>query len=292
MQGEYDLKGLSRRLILVKLSIKAWGASRSDRAIGQKVDREAQVKRRTVSASRTIMRSDALDGYKQAASVFKTYHDERTLPWDDSGYRALPAKMFPEYIDGSKMYQDMLKRAVRNIVENWDSDVAAQKQAMGSLFKPGDYPAKNEIAGRFGYHLGFKRVDAVADWRVDLPEEYQQMVVSSARADALESVTRAHKALLKELIEVFGGLSDVLGDMGATLYESRLQKAHRLVGLLPTLNITGDKEIADLCGQLKKVLSGAPTIDVLRNNGPARTGLSAELRAILDQADSLREVAA
>ena len=94
-----------------------------------------------------------------------------TLPWDDNGYRVLPAAVYLEHAEKLREYSRKFTAAIDVFAAQFDQLVIESRSRLGSLFRPEDYPTSKEIRDKFAFETEVMPLPDGDDFRVNLGDD-------------------------------------------------------------------------------------------------------------------------
>lgn len=273
--------------MLIELSVKAWGASKTDRKVSEEVDIAKKTQARGGKYEKDLMAGTKLahDITKFAARV-RNWNNYMTLPWNDQGVRLLPSSKFFDYmaaLNGLKTeYEDM----VGEFVERYDELVSAAAMNLGEMFDRNEYPSREEVARKFQFAFTISPVPVSGDFRVDigtkaneeLAKQFQEAFDSRINDAMRECWERLHKCLshMSERLTVADdGTKTVFRD-------SLMTNAKELCDLLKHMNLTQDPKLEAARRELEDAVFGLDASD-MRNDELMRTEVKTKVDDILSK---------
>lgn len=256
---DYAYAKISSSAMLVDLGISVWTARKLDKKVSQEVDQAKSTKTRAGNYHKNLLAGSAkLENIGKIASAVRNWHYLQTSPWSDSGTRLLPATLFMNYKTTLTQYEQQFNDAVDDFLKEYDVLVSQAAFQLGDLFNREDYPEVNKIRTKFGFNYFFSPVPESGDFRVDIGE--QGMNELRERYEGAYK-TRIETSMKDVWDRVYTALEHISHKLTPTesggkqkLYDSMLENAQELTGLLKHLNITGDSKLDALRMDMEKVL--------------------------------------
>lgn len=282
-------KNLQTRAMLVTLSIKQWSARKHDKRVTNDVAQREEASATAGRYNKQLMPKEALAFMLQKAGAARQEHYKRTLPWNDDGTRILSSDGYFEYMRVMREAKRDFELAAADFERNYAKFVEDARKQLGKLYNPTDYPAVDHIHKKFDFSISVTPLPDASDFRVDLPEEE----LKSLRLDIEQSMRTTFESAQRDVYE---RIRDVLGHMvtkltaykpgtkgqraTGTFRDSLVSNVTELLGVLPSLNVTGDAHLNDLRMQMADLLQGVDAQD-LRDDDTLRRTTAAEAQAIL-----------
>lgn len=280
---------LSTRAMLARPSIAQWSARKLDKKTSHKVTDEAGAQEDAARVTKSLVASEALETVAKIATEARAYHMQRTLPWLDDGARLLPVAGYPAYVETMREHREKFESAVRAFVAEYDSYVASAPRRLGALFDPADYPEPSQIIRKFSFTTRLFPVPTAADWRVDVSEESAAILRADVEAQSKEAMNLAVRDAYERIAEAVGAMAKKLADYKPATEHAKAQGVFRdslvdnvrsLAELLPVLNITGDKALAEIAARIASELTTYDAEDLRKDDG-ARYVVAERAAAIL-----------
>ena len=271
---------LSSKAMIVSLSVSCWTARKQDKKVSTEVE-AAHNARDAGRFNKLLIDKAALDPLTSFAGRIRDEHYRLTLPWLDNGGRLLPSKLFMEYrkvIEGLKADYAKL---VESFLANYDVQVQAARNRLGTMFNPEDYPQAERLRSKFAVELDIIPVPQAADFRVDVGDAERSRIQR-------EMEERLAKRQADAAAEAWGRIRDVVSTIylrtsaeKPVIRDSLIENARDLVALLPGLNLDDDPAMTTVA----RAISDTLLVDLwtLRNNRRARQKVAEAAQLILQQ---------
>ena len=234
-----------------------------------------------------LLPKEALAEIQKIVSEARQEHYFMTLPWDDNGYRVLPAAAYMEHTEKMRELSNRFTPAVEALGQQFGQLVEDAKLRLGGLFRPADYPAPDELSSKFSFETKVMPLPDAGDFRVSLGDEEKERIKRQITTAVEASLQVASRDLWLRLYEAVTHLAERLQAYQVT--EERVEHPFRdsvvtnlvkLVDILPKLNVTADLELERLAAQVRASLLVDP--QELRKSESVRTE-TAKAAAIIAQ---------
>lgn len=282
--------------LLINVSVSIWTARKHDKAISREVAQNhgATSADKTGRYNKILMMSDALEKLEKNRSTMRNYLYEATLAWDDNGNRVIAEAGFFDLIAEIKTYQAEHERLVALFLPAYPALVAEQQQRLNGLFKSADYPDAQDIERRFGFSFSIKKIEDAQDFRSQLGQDFENEVRAEIEQRVNNQWQAAQSELIERLKETVSHISARLVDYGnakqngkrTQLHQSVIDNLASIIDCLPSLNITGDADLAKLCEGLRAQLCGI-NVETLKTSETAREKTIESANAALAQITEL-----
>lgn len=247
---------MAKKAMLVSLNIKLWRGYKRDKRATAEILAEKHAAHGTAAVNKRLFReAPQFKAVQKIANRVRVWHYEQTLPWTADGMQVLPAANFFSYANKMVEFKEEFGLAVAEFIRAYPTLVEADRDRLGRLFNPADYPSPQKVESLF--HLGFKVMpfpDA-EDFRLELGGN-EARIKEEIRADIEAGINAAVRDLYRRLYEAVAHMAERLKDEDAIFRDSLTRNLDELTDLLPRLNITGDKTLAKMIEETKRTLSG------------------------------------
>jgi len=131
--------------MLCTLSIRMWSARKHDPDASQEIARRHGAQADAGRYHKVLLPKAALAEIQKIVSDARQEHYFMTLPWDDNGYRVLPAAAYMDHMEKMRELSNRFTPAVEAVAHEFGKLVEAAKVRLGGLFRPEDYPAPDGL---------------------------------------------------------------------------------------------------------------------------------------------------
>jgi hypothetical protein len=251
---------LSSRAMLCSLSISMWSARKHDPEASGEIAQRHGAQADAGRYHKVLLPKEALAEIHKIVSEARQEHYFMTLPWDDNGYRVLPAAAYMDHTEKMRALSNRFTPAVEALVQQFSQLVEEAKVRLGGLFRPGDYPAPNELRSKFSFETKVMPLPDAADFRVALGDEEKERIKRQITVAVEASLQVASRELWTRLYEAVSRLAERLQAYKVTeevehpFRDSVVTSLVKLVDVLPKLNVTADPELERLAAEVRASL--------------------------------------
>jgi len=271
---------LSDKAMLVKLNISQWTARKYDKAATAKVSESYGNNNDMGRYNKSLIAKGALEKIKKVAGYARTFHYANTLAWDDNGARLLPSKHYMTYGAEMRKFNTDFQAAVEEFAGNYPDYINDAKIKLNGLFNPAEYPSISEINEKFSMRIHVDPFPASEDFRVSLNEGEVARIKDFINERNRRAIEAANRELWQRMYAAVNAIVERLGTPDAIFRDSLIGNVQELVGLLPSLNVTDNKDLNDMCKVVEKKLAGLNP-DTLRMDETQRVRAANEAKKIL-----------
>jgi hypothetical protein len=247
--------------MLSSLSISQWSARKHDREASEEIAARHGAKSDVGRYNKVLIPREALADVQKIAGEARREHYFMTLPWDDAGYRVLPAAAYMDHTDRLRTYSAEFGRAADAFAAQFEHLVNEARSRLGGLFRAEDYPSAGEIREKFAFETRVLPLPDAGDFRVALGDEERERIKRQIKASVEASLTIASRDLWQRLYEAVSHMAERLSaytvseeGVAHPFRDSVVTNLVRLVDVLPKLNVTGDPELERLTAQVRASL--------------------------------------
>jgi hypothetical protein len=278
---------LASRAMLCSLSICQWSARKHDPEASEEIAARHGAQANAGRYNKVLLPPQALGDLKRIAGEARREHYFMTLPWDDVGYRVLPA-VYLDHTSKLREYSHQFAAAADAFAATFEELVRDSRLRLGGLFRAEDYPSANEIREKFSFETKVMPLPDANDFRVSLGEEETKRIQRQITATVQASLTIASRELWQRLYEAVSHMAERLAaykvsDAGVEhpFRDTVVTNLVRLVEVLPKLKVTGDPELERLSEQVRCSLLVDPK--ELRTSEASRNETARAAAAIAQQ---------
>jgi hypothetical protein len=167
---------LSSRAMLCSLSISMWSARKHDPEASEEIAQRHGPQADAGRYHKVLLPKEALAEIHRIVSEARQEHYFMTLPWDDNGYRVLPAAAYMDHTEMMRALSDRFTPAVEALAHQFGQLVEEAKTRLGGLFRPGDYPAPDELRSNFSFETKVMPLPDAGDFRVALGDHEKERI--------------------------------------------------------------------------------------------------------------------
>jgi len=279
---------LSSRAMLCSLSISMWSARKHDPEASEEIAQRHGAQADAGRYHKVLLPKEALAEIHKIVSEARQEHYFMTLPWDDNGYRVLPAAAYMDHTGKMRELSNRFTPAVEALAQQFGQLVEEAKSRLGGLFRAEDYPASDELHSKFSFETKVMPLPDAGDFRVALGDEEKERVKRQIMAAVEASLQVASRELWQRLYEAVSHLAERLQAYKVTgegvehpFRDSVVTNLVKLVDVLPKLNVTADPELERLAAEVRASLLVDP--QELRKSESVRTATAKNATAICER---------
>lgn len=252
---------LSSKAMLCSLSISTWSARKHDRDASEEIAARHGAQPDAGRYQKVLLPRQALSDIQKIVSESRQEHYFITLPWDDNGYRVLPAAAYMDHVEKMQSLSVRFTHAVEALVDQFSTLVDQARVRLGGLFRPQDYPTLEELRSKFSFETRVLPLPNAGDFRVALGEEEKARIERQITAAVESSVQVGSRELWYRLYEAVHHMAERLSSYQVTkegvehpFRDSVVVNLVKLVEVLPKLNVTADPELDRLTQEVRAAL--------------------------------------
>ena len=284
------ISDLADRAMLVNLHLYMLGLSRQNEKLNDELSDKHGSDKAMTKVVESLLPKEAMATLSQLRSSIRTEFYRRTLPWQDGGTRILSTGGYMEFMAFMRAAQTQWDPAVQYFVDNWDSYVDDARKKRNGLFNAAQYPTRDAVRKRFDFSYQVMPVPVADDFRAKVSAD-EAAVIKKQLEESLRATVDASMAdIWKRLRSVISndqgtGIRDRLkaaSDSDKTFRDSAVTNITNLLAIVPSLNLTGDPDVARFCAEIQRELTtvDAPT---LREDPKVRADVIARADEILNK---------
>ena len=195
----------------------------------------------------------------------KKLHLEMTLPYNRA-YDMLPIAKQKEYGDRMAALQEKLLAACNAITyEVFRAAIETVREAHNGTFKAEMYPEnREEFIEDFAIGISYSPMPESSHFG-QMNEEEKQKLISKFQQERRQIAARATAHLKERLLKPVQSIIEKLSNPDARFHDVMMENIQNLVAMAPSLNLTGDLEVASAIEDLSKGIANI-NIDALRDS--------------------------
>jgi hypothetical protein len=282
---------LASRAVVVSLRISQWSGRRLDREVTDEVIREHDAADDAGRFNKLLIPKKELAPIETIVSSTRAEFLKRTLPWLDNGQRIMNAAAL---FENDRWLSGQLRKfdaAVDEFVAAYPRLVSEAPNRMSGLYKFSDYPAHETLRSRYSMELKKLPVPTPDDFRVAMSDSQAEVIRADIERQVQEGAAAAVKDVYRRVADVTGRMAERLtaykpatrkGKKSEGVFrDSLVENVRDLIGVLPSLNITGDPELTAIVDRLVPLV--AWDAKELRENDAVREDVAKKAQQILEQ---------
>lgn len=252
---------LSSRAMLCSLSIGVWSARKHDPDASEEIAMHHGAHADAGRYHKVLLPKEALAEIQKIVSEARQEHYFITLPWDDNGYRVLPAAAYMDHVEKMRTLSKRFEAAVDILSRQFLSLIEKARTRLGGLFRDSDYPTPEDLRVKFSFETSVMPLPDAGDFRVSLGDEEKERIRRQITAAVEASLQVGSRELWFRLYEAVQHMSDRLSAYRVTgegvehpFRDTVVTNLVKLVDVLPKLNVTNDPELERLAEQVRSSL--------------------------------------
>lgn len=257
---------LSSRAMLCSLSISMWSARKHDPDASEEIAARHGAYADAGRYHKVLLPKDALAEIKKIVSEARQEHYFMTLPWDDNGYRVLPAAVYMDHVKKMSTLAKSFEAAVDILSGQFLTRIDQARLRLGGLFRQADYPDPGELRAKFSFETKVMPLPDAGDFRVTLGDEEKERIKRQITLSVEASLQVGSRELWFRLYEAVQHMADRLAAYKVTgqgvehpFRDTLVTNLVKLIEVLPKLNVTNDAQLARLAEQVRNSLLVDPT---------------------------------
>lgn len=278
--------GIATECMIINLQQGSWEGRKLDREASKRVNTDSGATGDVARVNKLIIQKEALSGIVSKHSAIYSHYRLHTLPWKDNGDRLLSRKMYARFIEGhEQLVADFNVEVTKFIDVTYPAERARAEFRMGNLFKPEDYPAAEELRGKFYNRMTIDAVAEAQDFRVKMSDEKRGEIQAQIESNMAERINKVMAQVWANLAKHVEHFAERMKSEGGRLHDSARDNLLELCDILPGLNILNDPDLKRIGLEIKQRVS-AYDMKELRHpkKGPALKAQAAtEADEIIEQ---------
>ncbi len=258
-----DQADLRARAILVTLSLSKWSGKIRDQAVERQIAAQHGARSDAGQYRKDLLADNRakLKAIEEHDSEIRKRHNRYTLE-HSKGVRMLPTGSYFDYVGDLGDMLETRERLVREFLDAYDGLRESARLALNGLYRPEDYPDRDELADAFGASIKYAPMPDprhVHDWRFSLTEDVVREMEAEIRREQAETLRAAVAEVWQRILDPLRRMVEAAGEPGQ-LKKARTTWGGNLADVLQTLkalNITDDprmelarREVADLLANM------------------------------------------
>jgi len=263
------MSNILTKAMLVKLSISQYNPRRADDVITREVLENHKTNRDAGIWVKNIIDPKTLSDVNSTAMQARSTHYRLSLPWADDGWRILPTVMYTKYQDEVRDRKKEFDQAVSEFINKYPQFVEDARKVLNGMFNEKDYPSIMALREKFGINVNFQPLPCGSDFRVSLEGDELSAMKSDVDQRVKDAVETAMKDLWVRLAQPIKSMAEKLREADKVFRNSLIENVKEIVDLIPSLNVTGNAELAKIAKECSAQLI-CHTAEDLRDNKEMR----------------------
>jgi hypothetical protein len=282
---------LATKAVLANLNISLWTARKYDRKVTDKVNKDYHAEEDAGRYNKLLIAKDAIAELTNTAANARLYHHKVTQPWSESGGpRLLATANYMKHTELRKEKQKYESLADKFALA-YPAMIEDAKKRLNSMFNADDYPDPSVVREKFRFDLNYLPCPDASDFRVSLSSEIMEEMKSDLEAQMKSAVEIGLKDARDRIIHTVGNMAEKLkayqpekGIHGNPFRDSLVENVRELVDLLPTFNLTNDKNLTKIIHRMETQLCEVDAKE-LRGNEAERKNVAKQAASILAEVE-------
>jgi hypothetical protein len=250
---------LSRKAVLVAVSISMWTARKLDRKITDEVNKEHGATQDAGRYNKLLIESKRLADLTKISSAGRALHYEQTLPWADEGPRVLPNARFEDFCNKFRKLKREFDAAADDFERAYPEAIEERKRALNGMFKAADYPTPGDIRSKFAFEMKVLPFPDAQDFRADLDADTVADIRAEIEKTTVNVADEVLKATTERIVKAVGHMAEKLKEYDnpkkkSFFLDSLVENVRDLAELLPAFNLTEDPALTAITDRIKKEL--------------------------------------
>jgi hypothetical protein len=295
LQKPKHLISLATSGVLVSVDTNVWSATKQDRGISNEVTTAKKADRNAGKYVKNLLadhpKHKALVNYRQ---TIYNWVKRRTYRWNNS-QDYLPSVDMPKFKQEYHEHEAAFRALLVGFLADYDSIVSDMAFKQGDMFCREDYPAKEELASKFGIRLFVSEVP-MSDFRCAIASDIAEDLFETYKGQAEEIVSHVMMEQQTRFIEVMKSISHCCGydeagvddNTGETktkkrkIYDTTITKAKEMCEAFKEFNLTNDPELEEARASLERALTGVDA-ETIRDSDSVRCAVKEDVDSILSK---------
>lgn len=273
------MKGLSEKALLVNIKINQWSASKLDKNVTRKIEKQHNA-HNAGRFTKALIAETNLQEIKKIVSSVRGFLYHHTLPWGDNGDRLLPATNYFEFVTEFGTYKSQFDAATNRFIAQYPALKEEARKRLNDMFQETDYPSLFDVKEKFNIRISSLPISDLTDLRINLGKDEVIAIKQQMESEINSRVNQANKDIWERIKEAVGHIAEKLSDKDAIFRDSLITNIRELIDVLPRLNFTGNQDINNIIENMKSLLV---LPDTLRKSSTIRNKKAKEAKAILDK---------
>lgn len=288
---EVNAPSIASSAMLVEFSVSTWTARKKDRKATQDVaDRNNLASKELTNVTKKLIDCEELSAVVKFGANARNIHYSMTMPWSDMGQRIVTTQQYFKYHEVMTELQQEFDRLTQAFLEVYDYEVTEMQLKLGDMWNRDEYPTADAIRDRFRMRISYMPLPDAGDWRIDIQNEAQQQLTQQYAAYYTSQINNAMNDLWHKLHDNLNTLVRQL-DYDADgkrnrVYDTVFDRAHELVEMLSTCNVTGDSQMEAMRQRLDTALYGL-TADAVKRDDTLRDNAREKVKDAIANLPSL-----
>lgn len=268
--------------VLVRLAWKFTEGRKTNRNMASGLASQHNANESDISVTNRLLDRRFIKPIKSIRTACFTYHKAATLPYDDSGWRLLPAKKLTEYRSKMLKFEERLITAKTQLGLMYDEIKLDAQYRLNGLFSEALFPSKDALLNGYSMSIGYESVTVPSQvymtslsselndqLRTDMSREIEAKLVESHKANYLRiAESMAHlleriKSMPPQPVRIMGGFINVEQEP-LHFRNASVNAINELLSVAEDMNFSNDPAFTAMVQNFKVNLSPDLNADKLR----------------------------
>lgn len=267
---------IGRHAVLVRLQVRMWSASVTDRRVSQEITERANADRKAGRFIKQLVDQSALRQMRSIGRDARLMLHARSMPWDHygDGVRLVPIALQPQVRQNLEKAADALARARSDFLAGYEAVRNSARERLGALYVASEFPDADQVRRAIYLEWSFLPVPQKTHFAFDtaVGDEVERLGREVER-EVEQRFAAATDALFGRLSEALGKAVERLApEPGAkkdkVFRDTLLTNIRDAISEVRALNLAGDERIETAARRLDAILAGVEPNDL--RTGPGR----------------------
>jgi len=296
LQKPKHLISLATSGMLISVDVNVWSATKQDRGISNEVTMAKKADQHAGKYVKNLLadhpKHKSIVNYRQ---TIYNWVKRRTYRWNNA-QDYLPSVDMPKFKQEYNVHEASFHKLLGEFLNEYDSivsDMAFKQSGMGDMFDRNDYPAKEELASKFGVRLFVSEVP-LNDFRCSIAQDIADDLFTTYSTQAEEIMSHVMMEQQTRFVEVMKSISHCCGvdevgvddNTGETktkkrkIYDTTILKAKEMCESFKQFNLSADPALEEARATLERTLSDVTAEDI-RDSDAVRHAVKEDVDSIL-----------
>lgn len=285
--------------VLVRLSWKFTEGRKTNRTMASGLASQHNANESDISVTNRLLDRRFVKPIKSIRTACFNFHKTATLPYDDSGWRLLPAKRLTKYRAKMLQFEEQLAIAKNDLGNIYDEIKLDAQFRLNGAFSEALFPSKDALLNGYAMAVGYESVTVPSQFylsdlsfeqndqlRTDMSKEIETKLVESHKENFLriaESMTHLLERIKSytQPVRIMGGFINVEQEP-LHFRNASVNAIHQLLTVAEDMNFSNDPAFTAMVQKFKVNLSPDLDADKLRDDESHRFKVANKLTKAVD----------
>ncbi len=265
------MNSIKHKAMIAQLSINRWGATKTDRTLGARVEKSQDASVGTVRAIKQLMPDFSAPFHRlnNVTQFARIEHNKMTLPGTARNQRVLVGKMFLRHTTVMDGLRSEFYLAANNFFEVYPEIKRNAPDRMGKMYRAEDFPSVSEIVHKYTFDVFISPMPETTDWRIDGVGDTEIKRLTKEVEENLQiQYNNCHMevyARMAKILERLSAQAKSYSGAGAGLQQSLFNDLKEISEVLPLLNIDNDPVINSIAETIRIDIAPIEPHDIRHN---------------------------